>query len=383
MKPIHIYFYNKDTFNLENVLKYHGDYVINKPISATFKPTRNGIWYLELEVTKESVGGKEIPEESLIKVDLNYASNQLFGILYVQENKKKGTYKIYANHVFFDCQKEVIVFDNRTIKGTWEGAISTLNEKLIQRSGSNYPYKVYGNSVDGSETRTAYWERKNIIDCMFGTEDNSMVNRWTECDANSYTAMLDNYDCYFGDGNQYAEHLKPNTYRFNMDKIAIENSLKVSVENIVTGIVPKAYNGRLLPNSEIVKLEDYDTRRIHRIEFIEYSDLKFVDDVSDESEKSSAYQTLDALYSALRAHAKRDLRSKKYRYSKKERDIKIADLFGYDEGNYENTKKIKLNDVIELYDPIDGSLVTFKLQELEYDLITENVKSIKILDEGE
>lgn len=87
--------------------------------------------------------GMEISDESVFKVDINFEEPQLYRIVYPRYNKQSDTYTCYATHVFFDSQKEVFVFDDRTMSGTWQDAINTAND-IITKSRPNYPYKIYG-----------------------------------------------------------------------------------------------------------------------------------------------------------------------------------------------------------------------------------------------
>ena len=148
---------------------------------------------------------------------------------------------------------------------------------------------------DVDSTQTAYWVRYNLIQCLFGTEENSMMNRWPECEDNRFVAMFNNYDCYFGNSDYYASYLKPNDF-FISNKEMSEYTKKKSMENVVTGIIPKAYNGRLLPNNEIVKASNWDADEIHRIDVKEYSDIKLIADDSGAKKTTLGVFTNEANY---------------------------------------------------------------------------------------
>lgn len=139
---IHLFLSKKNT-TYQQMIERNGDIVLKncKSAKATFE--RNSIWYVEIEFPKSELLGMKISEESVFKVDLNFEKAQLFRIVYFKENRISDTYVCYATHIFFDSQKEIFVFDDRTVNSTWDGAIKTAND-IIEKSKSKYPYHVYG-----------------------------------------------------------------------------------------------------------------------------------------------------------------------------------------------------------------------------------------------
>ena len=51
------------------------------------------------------------------------------------------------------------------------------------------------------------WDGMNVIECLFGTNDNSMANAYPQVAEKHTTAMFNNYDCYFGDMGAYPTEL--------------------------------------------------------------------------------------------------------------------------------------------------------------------------------
>lgn len=368
MKQIGVFLYPERSTN-DYMLSSNGT-VIFHPLSAYVEFKRNSIWYLKVEFPIADLHGKELPNEAIFKVDLTYAKNQFFRMIYKKIDRKKNTYTCYCNHVFFDSQKEVIVFDKRSINTNWSGAINTANTIISECSPRN-PYHVYG-EING-QTTTAYWEDYNLIQCLFGTEDNTLINRW-EDDVKQYhpTAMFDNFNCYFGDGEKYPDAMKPKNIYFSTSSEIEDNSLTETMENTVTGIIPKAYNGYMLPNHEIVKSSKYDQYKIHRIEFRKYDDIKLKEDAS-EDEKDTAYDTMDQVYTALREAANKDLALEDV--PEKTYKLKPVDL-----PQYKNQRKIiKTNDYIVLVDEKTGvSETKFYIESYKFDLIKETTDSIEV-----
>ena len=361
-------FLHPDRANLSYMLSSNGT-VIKNPLSAYVIYERNGIWYLQLEFPISEVHGKEIPNEAVFKVDLGFIDKQLFRLLYVIKNKKKKTYTCYCNHVFFDAQKEVVVFDKRSIKTNWTGAVNTLNT-IISESSPKNPYHVYGR-LNG-QTTTAYWEKYNLLECMFGDDDNTLVNRWMT-DMQNYhpIAMYDNFNCYFGDMSNYPQALKPKNIYFSAQSELTDNQETISTETTITGIIPQAYNGYMLPNHEIVKSSKWDSYKIHRIEFRSYDDIKLKEDASDD-EQDIAYDNLTQVYAALRERANEEL-------AKESNPTTTYGIKPIELPNYK-PKVIKPNDTIYLVDELTGkSSQSFQLNSYKWNLITNYAEDIEVI----
>ena len=205
-----------------------------------------------------------------------------------------------------------------------------------------------------------------------------MMNRWPECENNRYVAMFNNYDCYFGNPDYYPSKLKPNNF-FISNKEMSEYTKKKSMENVVTGIIPKAYNGRLLPNNEIVKASNWDTDEIHRIDVKEYSDIKLMADDSQAKKTTLGVFTNEVnLRNYLRIQAKKSL-EKELQEPNTETSVKFEELFPY---NVPNAQALKINDSIFVETDF-GKRERFYLNKLTYNLITERPEDLDLALESE
>lgn len=539
--------YNKDT----NKIETNGDVILKNVSRAEVNMERNATWYVEIEFAKSDldntipvelipIGGNKhsngisILSEAIVICTLPKLGEQMFRVVHYTENVLAGTVTIYATHVFFDSQKEVITYDKRAVLKDWKTAVSVLN-KIVSESDTKHPYKVYGDSTLGGEfvdgydlqegqtyyirsakntnyvlavlsdsnlqnnrvvlqqlTRddkqkwtvvksytgwycfvnvfsghainvmnyenntyitqaqqstennyqqfevmgdvsngyviannsytfnndtwvltvyndqiaqnqtirgtklrtianakkgqkwkfsdadtisTAYWQKYNLIQCMFGTENNTLCNRWIECETEYFTAMFDNYHCYFGDSISYPTNLQQKEYHFNTDNKVEEYIRKINVENVVTGIVPQSYNGHMLPNNEIVKSAYYEGYyNIHRIVFREYNDIKLFDDVSGQTEiDGSVYRTIGNLQRALRVRANLELEAQSFGNGLTEitTTVKATQLIN-DMTKEDDLKQIKLNDILFIND------IRYKIKSMVFNLITEKASSFDI-----
>lgn len=545
---IHLFLSNKNT-SYDDMLTRNGDIIIKNVISAKAVFERNSTWYIEIEFPKSELLGMNITDESVFKVDLNFEKNQLYRIVYPKYQKSKDTYICYATHVFLDSQKEVFVFDDRTMNGTWANAIVTCNDIIknsnakqsytvngdswqeincspqddmivyfknykdpsfcidipnasedanvqsqlytynktsaqtfllkksdivngyqtwgilslcscrwlaydssnrivqgnlssspaanekwvfIEKTGNEYydsdgnkqimSYGVYKicsasnlnsnihvqndkatngaklilynhgisnigdillwNIVDAESIQTAYWVRYNLIQCMFGNEDNSMVNRWPECKKRRYVAMFDNCACYFGNPSSYTDYaageLKPNEYIISNRELS-EYTKKKSMEKVVTGIIPKAYNGRVLPNNEIVKSSKWDSGEIHRIEVKEYSDIILQTDNSEAKKTTlGVFINEENLQAYMRVQARKTL-AQELQEPATETSISFEELFS---SNVPNANHLKINDVIYVETEM-GTRDKFYINKLIYNLCSELPEDMDLVLESE
>ena len=158
-----------------------------------------------------------------------------------------------------------------------------------------------------------------------------------------------------------------------------EYTKKKSMENVVTGIIPKAYNGRLLPNNEIVKASNWDTDEIHRIDVKEYSDIKLIADDSQAKKTTLGVFTNEVnLRNYLRIQAKKSL-EKELQEPNTETSVKFEELFPY---NVPNAQALKINDSIFVETDF-GKRERFYLNKLTYNLITERPEDLDLVLESE
>lgn len=369
-------FLNK--YNDEKMKCSNGDIIIKDVISAIVEMRRNQIWYLNIEFPKDCLRGKKITNECVFKVDLDYIKGQLFRCIYYRENKTKKTYICYASHVFFDSQKECVAFDSRAVSKNWEGTINELNS-IIKSNSNGYPYNVIGkgNTIDEN---TSYWVKKNLIECMFGTHDNSLINRWSKyIDENMIVAMFDNYDCYFGYDSYYPANMKSNTIVLATTKELIEYVIEISMEEVATGIIPQAYNGRMLPKNEIVKSDYWDKYMIHRLAFKEYPNLILSGDKeADASMGDKTFPSEAKLQNALREQARIDVDTIT-KHPKKSVRIKVSDLSQTDNSSINHCK---LNDILILTVDENGERETFCFDSIKYDVVKKVTTEMSLVLKG-
>lgn len=261
----------------------------------------------------------------------------------------------------------------------WYGGEGTLHAStaifLYGHGIHNFASVLKWTFEDVEAVNTAYWENMNLIQCLFGSEDNSLINRWVEAERHHYVAMFDNYDCYFGRMDKYKDELKPKEWLIT-DRDVTDYSKTINMEDVVTGLYPKGYNGRT--DGTLIKADNHDDYEIHRYDFAEYTDVKYSeDDSSINTHYLNNFADLNAMYLHLHYLAKRDLKYiSKWQYPKTETEAKLVDFLI---GQYGSD--IKLNDTIYYQHKSDRE--KFYIDEVHYDLINGKVSDLDLVLESE
>lgn len=227
------------------------------------------------------------------------------------------------------------------------------------------------------------WDGKNIIECMFGTDDNSMSEAYPQVDENHTTAMIDNYNCYFGDMSKYPQDLMPRQI-YLTDKEFTDFKETRTMENVLTGIIPEGSGNEMLSWSDttghagrIVKGSYWDKYEVNRIDKVTYDDIALS---TDDPNNKNAFTDRGAYDSALKNAALMDLRKKKYCEPDVQTETSIVDLF---RDSNPTVGQAKLNDEL-IYISDDGTRrQKFYFESLTYDLLMERITNADLVEEME
>lgn len=258
----------------------NGDTVLN-PISCIFTPEINGAWTVELENALDD-RHQYIVQNAVLSVPTPFNENELFRIQKVVPSDS-GVYAI-ALPLFLDSKNEVFIYDKRPINKTGQGALDDLLE------GTKY----FGHS-NISTANTSYFQMKNLIECIAGDDENSFLKRW------GGEVRYSNYDIYINDrlGSDNGARVE---FGFNLSSI----KETIDMSEVVTQIIPVAYNGYTLPNGKTVDSPNINKYPIVYKRVIHYPDIKLAEDAVGDEENITVCNTLDELYAALRAKAKQE-----------------------------------------------------------------------------
>ena len=255
----------------------NGDLTLT-PVACSLEAVLNGEWELTLEHLIDDEGRwKYIKTDNVISCPTFVGERQLFRIY--ETDKTMESITAYARPIFFDC-RNTLLLDVRPGGKNGQNALNAILAGTKFTGKSNITIH-----------NTAYYIRMNILSALMGDDENSFLNRWGgEC-------LFDNHTVIVNDraGGDYGVRVE-----FGRNMEAIEEN--ISYDNIVTRIVPVAYNGRMLDGAT----PWVDSPNIGRyaniyMREIKYEDVKWQqDDPNDED----AYPFLSQVRGLIGARAR-------------------------------------------------------------------------------
>lgn len=227
------------------------------PKNCTLQAALNGAWTLTLEHSlDQKERWKYIEEESIVSVPTFMGKRQLFRIDKIEKNNYGVSAIGYP--IFYDVAKEVFLLDTRPTDKNGQEALD------LMLKGSKYSGKS-----DITAASTAYFERRNMLDAINGTDSPTFLERW------GGEVLYDNYTVIINKraGGEYGVEVR---YGKNMSGL----TYTVDMSNIMTRIVPVAYNGRMISGSspwvDSSNINKYATVYIKEVKF---EDVKLIDDL--------------------------------------------------------------------------------------------------------
>lgn len=210
----------------------NGDSVLF-PEKCTVQAELNGTWVLNItHPIDDENRWKYIEEEAVIAVPTFMGKKQLFRIDRVSTvTESDDTITAVAYPIFWDSADDLFLLDSRPTEKNGQEALD------IMLAGSKYMAQS-----DITRTVTAYFERRNMMDALNGEDSPTFIQRW------GGEMLYDNYKIIVNDrvGGDYGAEVR---YRKNMNGVQSD----ISMENVVTRIVPVAYNGWMNPRGLLVK----------------------------------------------------------------------------------------------------------------------------------
>ena len=225
----------------------------------------NGICELELEHRYDNEGRwKDLIEDNVIAASTPWSDKQLFRIY--SKIKTMTGIKISARHVFFDLINYILLDVRPTAKNGQEA----LNIIL-----QNTPFTGSSNITT---VNTSSYVRKNIVEALAGDDENSFINRW------GGERLYDNFTVNIinrlgSDKGVRAE------FGYNLEAIEEE----VSIDDVVTRIIPTGYNGIILEGpTPWVNSPNINKYAVIKTQVINFDEVK----VKENSNDTEGFNTL-------------------------------------------------------------------------------------------
>lgn len=251
--------YKSDNTNYDN----NGDATLF-PTSCKLSTEINGTWELTMSHPLDPDGRwKYLSEEAVISAPTFQSDHQLFRV--DKCIKTDSSVEVTAYPIFFDSADDCFLMDTRPTNRNGQDALN------IMMQGSKY-----SGESDITTGGTAYFVRRNLMDAINGEDSPTFIQTW------GGEILYDNFKVIINEriGGDYGVEIR---YGKNMDGL----SYTVDMADVVTRIVPVAYNGRMMSgDTPWVDSENIDKYAKKYIREVKFEDVKLAEDASDSEDEN-------------------------------------------------------------------------------------------------
>ena len=337
-----------------NNFDMNGDHTLH-PVSCEATFNLNDVWQLDIDIP---IGNEDFKAGAVISVDTPYGKRQLYRIQDTDRDMDNASATAYP--IFLDSRNDCFLWDVRPTNKIGQDALD------IMLAGSKYT----GQS-DITTASTAYYVQKNFIEALNGDDENAFLKRWGgEVAYQNFKIIVNNR---LGADNGLRVE-----FGFNLTGLQEQ----VDMSNVVTRIIPKAFNGYILPDNETVDSPLINNYPVVYTRVIEYQDVKLAEDASEEDEDNGTTicATMEELYAALRTKANAEFDAgidlPNITYDVDMVDLSRTDLYK----DYARLLNVQLGDTVHVKNRRMGIETTARVITLVYDCITRKVTSLTLGD---
>ena len=337
-----------------NNFDMNGDHTLH-PVSCEATFNLNDVWQLDIDIP---IGNEDFKAGAVISVDTPYGKRQLYRIQDTDRDMDNASATAYP--IFLDSRNDCFLWDVRPTNKIGQDALD------IMLAGSKYT----GQS-DITTASTAYYVQKNFIDALNGDDENAFLKRWGgEVAYQNFKIIVNNR---LGADNGLRVE-----FGFNLTGLQEQ----VDMSNVVTRIIPKAFNGYILPSNQTVDSPLINNYPVVYTRVIEYQDVKLAEDATEEDEDNGTIicATMEELYAALRTKANAEFDAgidlPNITYDVDMVDLSRTDLYK----DYAGLLNVQLGDTVHVKNRRMGIETTARVITLVYDCITRKVTSLTLGD---
>lgn len=239
----------------------------------------NGAWELTMSHPIDDEGRwKYLSEEAVISAPTFQGDHQLFRV--DKCVKTDSSVDVTAYPIFFDSADDCFLMDVRPTGKNGQEALD------IMTAGSKY-----SGSSDITTGGTAYFVRRNLMDAINGENEPTFIQIW------GGEILYDNHTVVINEriGSNKGLEIR---YGKNMESV----SSTVDMSNVVTRIVPVAYNGRTMSgNTPWVDSDNISKYAKIYTREVKFEDVKLAEDANEDDAENGIIvcQDQDALDAVL------------------------------------------------------------------------------------
>ena len=337
-----------------NNFDMNGDHTLH-PVSCEATFNLNDVWQLDIDIP---IRNEDFKAGAVISVDTPYGKRQLYRIQDTDRDMDNASATAYP--IFLDSRNDCFLWDVRPTNKIGQDALD------IMLAGSKYT----GQS-DITTASTAYYVQKNFIEALNGDDENAFLKRWGgEVAYQNFKIIVNNR---LGADNGLRVE-----FGFNLTGLQEQ----VDMSNVVTRIIPKAFNGYILPGNQTVDSPLINNYPVVYTRVIEYQDVKLAEDATEEDEDNGTIicATMEELYTALRTKANAEFDAgidlPNITYDVDMVDLSRTDLYK----DYAGLLNVQLGDTVHVKNRRMGIETTARVITLIYDCITQKVTSLTLGD---
>ena len=249
------------------------------PTACELSSEINGAWELTMSHPIDGEGRwKYLSEEAVISAPTFQGDHQLFRI--DKCVKTDSSVEVTAYPIFFDSADDCFLMD---VRPTQKSGQETLD---IMTAGS-----IYSGQSDITTGGTAYFVRRNLMDAINGEDEPTFTQIW------GGEILYDNHTVII---NERIGSNKGLEIRYGKNMESVSNTVDMS--NVVTRIVPVAYNGRTMSgNTPWVDSENISKYAKIYTREVKFEDVKLAEDANEDDAENGIIvcQDQDALDEAL------------------------------------------------------------------------------------
>lgn len=266
--------YKADNTNYDK----NGDMTLT-PTTCELSSEINGAWELTMSHPIDDEGRwKYLSEEAVISAPTFQGDHQLFRV--DKCVKTDSSVDVTAYPIFFDSADDCFLMDVRPTGKNGQEALD------IMTAGSKY-----SGSSDITTGGTAYFVRRNLMDAINGENEPTFIQIW------GGEILYDNHTVVINEriGSNKGLEIR---YGKNMESV----SSTVDMSNVVTRIVPVAYNGRTMSgNTPWVDSENISKYAKIYTREVKFEDVKLAEDANEDDAENGIIvcQDQEALDEAL------------------------------------------------------------------------------------
>ena len=346
--------YKPDNTNYGN----NGDITLS-PTSCELSCEINGTWELNMSHPLDSGGRwKYLSEEAVISAPTFQSDKQLFRV--DKCVKSDSSVDVTAYPIFFDSADDCFLMDTRPTNQNGQNALNIMTQN-----------SKYSGESDITTGGTAYFVRRNLMDAINGEDSPTFIQTW------GGEILYDNFKVIINErvGGDYGVEIR---YGKNMDGL----SYTVDMSDIVTRIIPVAYNGRTMSgNSPWVDSENINKYAKKYIREVKFEDVKLAEDASDSEEEDVIICADQAALNAALAQKCEDMYAAGADLPAVTIEVTMIDLAKTEQyKDFEDLVSVGLGDTVHCYNYKLGITTDARVIKLTWDCIRNQAGEMTLGD---